>query len=63
MPVVPDPGFEDGVDAIELIFKLTAQAEKYGATFKECEVKNVDMGCRPFRVTCEGPDALPITCK
>ena len=45
-------GFEDGVDAVELLFKMTRQAQKYGATFHPCDAELVELTCRPFRVTC-----------
>jgi len=48
------PGFEEGVDAVELIQRLVAQAKRFGASFKECDITGVDIGCRPFRVECRG---------
>lgn len=28
------------------------KAERFGAKFHECDIKNVDIGCRPFRIEC-----------
>jgi thioredoxin reductase (NADPH) len=28
------------------------KAERFGAKFLECDIKSVDIGCRPFRVEC-----------
>jgi thioredoxin reductase (NADPH) len=48
------PGFEDGVDAVEMVQRLHKQAERFGAKFKNCEVTEVNIGCRPFKVVCKG---------
>ena len=37
------PGFEEGVDAVELVAKLGRQAARFGATFKDCDVVDVDI--------------------
>jgi len=52
------PGFEDGVDAVEMILKLNKQAERFGAKFKHCGVTNVDIACRPFKVVCGDGEVL-----
>ena len=46
------PGFEEGVDAVDLLIGLTHQAERFGAKFKSCEIDSVHLDCRPFRVQC-----------
>jgi thioredoxin reductase (NADPH) len=52
------PGFEDGVDAVDMILRLNKQAERFGAKFKECEITIVDVGCRPFKVACAGGEVM-----
>ena len=51
-------GFEDGVDAVELVLKLQKQAGRFGAKFKNCVVEKVDITCRPFKVHCTGGPVL-----
>merc|ERR1719247_3422871 len=52
------PGFEDGVDAVEMILRLNKQAKRFGATFRDCEITEVNIGCRPFKVVCADGDVL-----
>ena len=52
------PGFEDGIDAVEMVQRLSQQATRFGARFQECEVESVETSCRPFRVTCSGGETL-----
>ena len=47
------PGFEDGVDAVELIQRLEKQAARFGADYKHCGIERVDLSCRPFKIYCE----------
>jgi thioredoxin reductase (NADPH) len=46
------PGFENGVDAVEMVQRMEKQAARFGASFKSCQVTDVDLRCRPFKVTC-----------
>ena len=52
------PGFEDGIDAVEMVQHLSQQATRFGARFQECEVESVETSCRPFRVSCGGGETL-----
>jgi len=52
------PGFENGVDAVEMVQNLQKQAERFGAKFKTCEIIDVELLCRPFKVTCAGGDVM-----
>ena len=52
------PGFENGVDAVEMVQNLQKQAERFGAKFKTCEIVDVELLCRPFKVTCAGGDVM-----
>jgi len=52
------PGFEEGVDAVELVQRLEKQAERFGAEIKNCGVRSVDLNCRPFRVECEDGEVV-----
>lgn len=48
------PGFPDGIDGYELMTKLQAQAEKFGAKVKFGNVDSVDLSKRPFTVVIDG---------
>uniref|UniRef100_A0A7S4VZP3 FAD/NAD(P)-binding domain-containing protein n=1 Tax=Ditylum brightwellii TaxID=49249 RepID=A0A7S4VZP3_9STRA len=52
------PGFDEGVDAVDLIQRLERQAERFGADRKECGVRDVDLTCRPFKVYCEDGEVI-----
>ncbi len=45
------PGFPDAVMGPDLMDKMRAQAEKFGATFQSGQVTAVDLSQRPFQVT------------
>lgn len=48
------PGFPEGIDGYELMTKLQAQAEKFGAKVKFGNVDSVDLSERPFTVVIDG---------
>jgi len=42
------PGFPNGIEGYDLISNMSAQAEKYGATFLDNEIIKVDFSQKPF---------------
>ncbi|MBU1037141.1 thioredoxin-disulfide reductase [Patescibacteria group bacterium] len=44
------PGFEEGVNGVELIQKMKKQAQKYGASFISESVKSVNFSQKPFKI-------------
>jgi thioredoxin reductase (NADPH) len=44
------PGFSDGIQGPELIERMQAQAQVFGAEFKEGNVTRVDLSKRPFTI-------------
>ena len=52
------PGFEDGIDANQLMASMRAQAVKLGADIRSGSITSVDCSSRPFRVTVDGAEVL-----
>eukprot|EP00629_Pelagomonadales_sp_RCC1024_P011891 CAMPEP_0119282608 /NCGR_PEP_ID=MMETSP1329-20130426/27010_1 /TAXON_ID=114041 /ORGANISM="Genus nov. species nov., Strain RCC1024" /LENGTH=389 /DNA_ID=CAMNT_0007283271 /DNA_START=100 /DNA_END=1266 /DNA_ORIENTATION=+ len=52
------PGFQDGVDAVELLQQLEGQGRRFGMDLKSCSIVGVDLACRPFKVTCEDGEVI-----
>lgn len=52
------PGFDDGIDAVELLERLERQAKRFGAAFRSCDIVKVDIDCRPFKVFCSTGDVI-----
>jgi thioredoxin reductase (NADPH) len=50
------PGFPEGIAGPELVARLRAQAERFGADFVTDDVSDVDLGERPFRISVRGDD-------
>ncbi len=46
------PGFPEGINGMDLVDKMQKQAKKFGAEYILDEVKQVDLGQTPFKVTC-----------
>lgn len=52
------PGFEDGIDANQLMASMRVQALKLGADIRSGSITSVDCSSRPFRVTVDGAEVL-----
>jgi thioredoxin reductase (NADPH) len=52
------PGFADGIMGPELIEKMRAQAERFGARFLQGDIRAIELGERPFTLRLEGDKAL-----
>ena len=48
------PGFPEGVDGYELMTRMQAQAEKFGAKVKFGTVESVDLSAKPIRLVIDG---------
>jgi thioredoxin reductase (NADPH) len=49
------PGFPEGVDGYELMTRMQAQAEKFGARIKLLQaLESADLSSRPFKLTVDG---------
>jgi thioredoxin reductase (NADPH) len=48
------PGFPEGVDGYELMTRMQAQAEKFGAKVKFGTVESVDLSARPIKLVVDG---------
>jgi hypothetical protein len=46
------PGFPDGITGAELIMRLTQQAENFGVTFQNAEVKSIEPEGERWRLIC-----------
>jgi thioredoxin reductase (NADPH) len=48
------PGFPEGINGPDLVMNMRAQAEAFGAEFRDGEVLDADLSKRPFRINVEG---------
>lgn len=48
------PGFPEGINGPDLMIKMRAQAERFGAEFLQTDVHNVDLSKNPFEITANG---------
>lgn len=52
------PGFPDGVGGPDLMDKMRAQSERYGARIVTETVSSVDLASKPYKVTVDGKEYL-----
>jgi thioredoxin reductase (NADPH) len=52
------PGFPEGIDGPELMTRMKAQAERFGAKFIAVNVSAIDVTKKPFKLTAGGVDYL-----
>ena len=45
------PGYSEGVDGIQLMMDLRAQAERFGAIIREGAIVKADMSVAPYKIT------------
>ena len=55
------PGFPEGIKGPELIQRMRAQAERFGAHVMRGDIQAADLSRRPFRLTIEGAEQLTRT--
>jgi thioredoxin reductase (NADPH) len=48
------PGFPEGINGPDLIENMRRQAERFGAVYRDGQVKEADLSKRPFRLNVEG---------
>ena len=48
------PGFPEGVEGFDLVSKIQAQAERFGARVEFSAVESVDLSMKPFQLKVEG---------
>ena len=56
------PGFAKGILGPELMGQMRAQAERFGTTFVQGDIDQVDLSSHPFRLQGSGIDPFEITC-
>jgi thioredoxin reductase (NADPH) len=55
------PGFPEAVTGPELMAKMRAQAERFGARLRVAKVERLDVEVRPFRAWLSGEDEMGVT--
>ena len=48
------PGFPEGINGPDLVENMKLQAERFGAVYRDGEIVEADLSCRPFRLSLEG---------
>ena len=54
------PGFPEGVEGFDLVSKIQAQAERFGARVEFSAVESVDLSMKPFQLKVEDDVTISV---